>query len=425
MPLKRAIMPLLTKPDKLARNLGWLTGAEAISRIGRVFAAVILARQLDAAAFGAAALALTVFELTRIFTENGIGAAVIRAREEDVDRTCNTANRIMWVVCLTLTALQIGGAIIVENLLPDRQLGLMIASLSLVYLIMPFGLMHAYMLQRAQNMKRLALVSTSQTTADHILTGLLALSGFGAWAIVLPKLLTAPIWLAGVRWGKPWQARPGAGSAPIGSILRFSGFVLASEVVTASREHADKLIVSGMLGIEALGVYYFAFNAGLGVSSALNRGFLGALYPHLCASADRNGAFRSAVLKLALPLSAAYLAQAAASLVYVPIIFGADWALAAPLVAVICLSGPARLIQDSLRMKARADGHPGLEFWLSGAFTTGVLSALMLATGLGLMAACIASACAASVTSALLFSLTTTKRSISENTDTAMGTSVS
>ena len=100
---------------KLARNVGWLTGAELVSRVGRVFAAIILARQLDAAAFGVAAIALTVFEITRVFTENGIGAAVIRATSRGFDRVANTAHRLMWIVCLVLFAVQVGAGALRSN----------------------------------------------------------------------------------------------------------------------------------------------------------------------------------------------------------------------------------------------------------------------------------------------------------------------
>ena len=43
--------------DRFSRNIGWLTAAEGISRVGRILAAIILARQLDVAAFGVAAIA--------------------------------------------------------------------------------------------------------------------------------------------------------------------------------------------------------------------------------------------------------------------------------------------------------------------------------------------------------------------------------
>ncbi|NQY14181.1 MAG: oligosaccharide flippase family protein, partial [Henriciella sp.] len=129
--------------QKLARNIGWLTAAEFISRFGRIIAAIILARQLDAVAFGIAAIALTIFEVTRVFTENGIGAAVVRAKKKDFHKTANTAFRLMWIVCLVLAAVQIGAGVIVEMVLPGRDAGAMVAFLGIVFRLMPFGVMHA------------------------------------------------------------------------------------------------------------------------------------------------------------------------------------------------------------------------------------------------------------------------------------------
>ncbi|MEL7113468.1 MAG: oligosaccharide flippase family protein, partial [Pseudomonadota bacterium] len=176
-----------------------------------------------------------------------------------------------------------------------------LAMLGLVFLMMPFGVMHAYCLLRAERMKDLAAISTAQVAADHILTAILAICGFGAWAIVLPKLLTAPIWLMGMLRTQAWTPNPAAGFAPVAGILKFSLPVLGSELMCAFRDQLDKFIVSFTLGIEALGLYYFAFNAGLGVSTALNRAFSNAVYPHLCATADRLTAYRKAIVNLGLP----------------------------------------------------------------------------------------------------------------------------
>ena len=391
--------------QKLTRNIGWLTGAEMVSRVGRIIAAIVLARQLDAVAFGIAAIALTVFELVRVFTENGIGAAVIRARADEFDRVANTAHRLMWAVSLALAAIQLIAGLAVEAFLPGRQAGLMVASLSIVFLVMPFGLLHAYCLQRSQRMKCLAAVSSAQAVTDHVLTALLALTGFGAWAIVLPKVLTTPIWLLGVRYEKPWTRRPQAGRTSARSILTFALPVLGAELLSAFRDHLDKLVISLVLGIEALGIYYFAFNAGLGVSTALNRAFSNAVYPHLCATADKVGAFRRAILGLGLPLSLAYFVQAGAALIYVPIVFGPAWAHVAPLVALLCLGGPARLLVDGARMEARAAGRSGQEFLFSLGFSLSILVPLALTAHEGLY-----HAAAMSVFGASFYSLAATLR---------------
>lgn len=392
---KQAVQKLMR--HKLARNVGWLTGAELVSRVGRVFAAVVLARQLDAAAFGVAAIALTIFEITRVFTENGIGAAVIRARSSGFDRVANTAHRLMWIVCLVLSAVQVGAGLAVEAMLPGCGAGLMVASLGLVFLMMPLGVMHAYCLQRDERMKALAAITTAQVAADHVLTAVLAIAGFGAWAIVLPKILTTPIWLVGMLRSRAWTRNRTAGYCGTTSILKFSLPVLGSELMRACRDQLDKVIISMTLGVEALGLYYFAFNAGLGVSTALNRAFSNAVYPHLCAARDQIGAFRKSILQLGLPFGALYCLQAALALVYVPIVFGPTWASAAPLVALLCLGGPARLFVDTVRMKARAQGQSGQDFQISVGFSAVVLIPFLLFATYGLFTVSALSVAAASV----------------------------
>ena len=382
---------------KLGRNVGWLTVAEMISRIGRIFAAIILARQLDAVAFGVAAIALTVFELVRVFTENGIGAAVVRADDHELHKVANTAYRLMWIVCIALAILQCLVGIVVEALVPGRQAGVMIAVLAIVFLIMPFGVVHGFFLYRSERLKHLAVVSSSQAMADHILTAILALSGFGAWAIVLPKVLTAPLWLYCIMRPKAWVRNRHAGYAPARKIIRFSLPVLGSELLSTFRDQMDKLVVSTVLGIEALGLYYFAFNAGLGLSTALNKAFSNALFPHLNAARNRLATYRKALIQIGLPFCAVYIAQAAAALLYVPIIFGEKWALAAPLVALLCLGGPARLLVDSVRMKTRAEGRSGRELFAALGLSLSVLAPFALAAPFGLFPAVIASVIGASI----------------------------
>jgi len=392
--------------SRLVQNVGWLTGAEMLSRLGRIVTAIVLARTMGMAAFGVAAIAITIFELTRIFTENGIGAAVIRTSDKTLSAVANTAYRMMWAVCLLLAFIQASIGLYIAAAFPQTQIGWMVCTLASVYLIMPFGLVHAYMLIRQERMKRLAIIASSQTLVDHLLTALLAVLGFGAWAIVLPKVLTTPIWLIGVSYDRPWQRIREAGFYPTRSLLHFSAPVLLSELAVAAREQVDKLLVSTLFGLEALGLYYFAFNAGLGLSTALNRALSAALYPILCAQRETRRplkqGFKHALTMAGLPLACIYLLQAGAALIYVPILFGPDWRHAAPLVALLCLGGPARLLLDSLRVFWRASGKTLHEFKLSFVFAAGTLLPILVFASAGLYAASLASVISATVTAACL-----------------------
>lgn len=397
----------LFERDTLLKNVGWLASGEMLSRVTRLFAAVALARMLTPIEFGTAAIAITVFELVRVFNQNGVGAAVIAAKDDALPDLMRTAHLTAWATCLVLASLQCLVGYIVARSTGSAEIGWMIASLAAVYLIMPPGIPHGWMLQRRQNMRRLATVNASQTSIDNLLTAALALAGFGAWAIVLPKLLTAPIWLAGVMWGRPWRPDRSAGFASPRRLFAFAAPVLGSEILNATRLHVDKLIIGAVCGLELLGVYYFAFNAGLGLSSALSTAFNGALYPNLCEAARRTGsaigAFNTGLKSAGVLLTALFLIQAALVPIYVPIVFGAEWAFAVPLIAILCLSGPAKLLTDGCALLLRASGRPRLELVAVSATTFTCLGALMIGAQAGLVPAAIALTLAATLTALALY----------------------
>ena len=368
--------------SRFLRNVGWLAGAEAVSRVTRIVAAIALARTLSPEAFGAAAIAITTFEMVRLFNQNGIGAAVIRASESVLQGLCLTAHRISWALSILLILVQclVGWALGAAT--GQEDIAWMIMALSGVYLFMPSGVVHAWILQREERFARLAAVNVAQVATDNFLTAGLAIAGLGPWAIVLPKLLTAPIWLVGVSWGRPWRPARRSPASPIRPLIRKAAPVLGSELLAASRLHLDKAVIGVLFGVEALGVYFFAFNAGLGLSGSLCTAFTQALYPHLCEARRRTGSalalFDRSLLRGGLVLSAVFLLQACAAPFYVPIIFGSDWAFAAPLVAVFCLGGPARLIADASGQLLRAEGRLQSEMGLAAFITFSCLAWLTL-----------------------------------------------
>jgi O-antigen/teichoic acid export membrane protein len=368
--------------SRFLRNVGWLAGAEAVSRITRLVAAIALARTLSPAAFGAAAIAITTFELIRLFNQNGVGAAVIRAADEALPGLCLTAHRFSWALSVILVAAQCLAGWALGAATGDPDIAWMVAALSGVYLFMPSGVVHAWILQRGERFSRLASVNAVQLATDNFLTAALAIAGFGPWAIVLPKLLTAPIWLIGVSWGRPWRPERNRPAAPLGPLVKDAAPVLGSELLAASRLHLDKALIGLIYGVEALGVYFFAFNAGLGLSGSLGAAFTQALYPHLCEARRRVGSALAlsdrSLARGGAALGAIFIAQAIAAPFYVPIVFGADWAFAAPLVAIFCLGGPAKLITDASGQLLRAEGRLKTEMGLAAFVTFFTLAWLLL-----------------------------------------------
>ncbi|QLC25202.1 oligosaccharide flippase family protein [Parasphingopyxis algicola] len=354
--------------------------AELIVRIVRVAAILVIARQVDALILGVAALALTLFELVRVLANAGIGQKIIAAQEVDLPAICNTAYRLFWIWCGIVALVQAAVAAMMAFMFGQSAVAAMLALLCGVYAIMPFGLVQVFLLMRAGKLQTTARITASQTIADHILTALLVLIWPSAWAVVLPKLLTAPVWLLMVRRACHWRRDSTAGHAPVASFAAFGTGVLITEIGTAARIQLDKLIIGALLGVEALGLYYFAFNAGLGITGSLTSAYGTVLYPFLCRAKDRlEGAarYRRGIMFGGAILVPLILLQVVLADLYVPIIFGAHWSSAAPLVSLLGLAALAMLGSTLATTWLRATGRTGRDAaanFLAGTFALGGLA---------------------------------------------------
>lgn len=343
----------------LTRGAAAFGSAELANRIVRLVTTVVIARQLAPDIVGEAALTLTLFEILRVFAGIGIGQRIIACEADKLTQTCNSAHRLFWIWSALMVVVQIAVAALLGLVFGFSDAAWMLVVLSLVYPVMPGGLVQVHLAMREGLNGRLAKTAATQAIADHLLTAALLLAWPSPWSLVLPKLLTAPVWLIMSRRNRPWRADPAAGYAPKRDLLRFGGGVLASDGLNALRGQGDNLIIAAMMGTSALGAYYFAFNAGLGIVTSLVGAFATVSFPMLCAreTGEAEIALRR-VLKVAgiifIPMVAL---QALLAPLYVPLVFGEHWRFAAPLIAILCLAGLAHLASSLTANWLRSRGR--------------------------------------------------------------------
>ncbi|MEP0391687.1 MAG: oligosaccharide flippase family protein [Erythrobacter sp.] len=383
--IKQAQMPIF------ARGMVAYGSAEAITRIVRLGAILVVARQIAPEMLGAAAFALSLFELIRVLTNVGIGQRIIVANSEELYAICNTAHRLFWAICLGVMAIQIAIAALVWIAFSNPEMAAMLAVLAGVYLFMPAGLVQIFLAMRAQRMGATAQVAAVQNIADAALTVVLVLAWPSAWAIVLPKLFTAPIWLAGARRTYTWTFDRATKPAPLNDFASFGPSILISELLVATRIHGDKLLIGWLLGTEALGLYFFAFNAGLGITQSFVAACSLVLFPHLAnSSAETIGSeFRRSFAIGLMALLPVVIAQAVLAPFYVPLIFGENWSGAVPFVALLAAAALPLYAGAILGAHFRALQKPMAETGLMAAATIAALIGLVCGAQLSLTAACI------------------------------------
>ena len=127
-------------------------------------------------------------------------------------------------------------------------------------------------------------------------------------------------------------------------------------------------------------MYFFGFNAGLGISLSIINSINSAILPHLCAVrsewTDLKKRYMSSLKTIAFVIIPFVLFQASLAPFYVPIVFGHKWIPAIPILILICLSAIPRPFADAASQLLVAIGKPHLDLrWhviFTGIFTAAI-----------------------------------------------------
>ncbi|KYC39247.1 polysaccharide biosynthesis protein [Scytonema hofmannii PCC 7110] len=381
--------------NQFLRNIGWLGGAELVNRIFRLGTTVILARNLSSQDYGLAAVVITLNEFASVLTlRSGIGGKIVQAREEDLKVFCDTAYWLNWILCIFLFIIQCILAFPIAWFYKDSRLIAPICVAALVYLMLPHFSVHNALIDRENRFKITALSTSIQAMLSNVLSMVLAIMGMGMWAFVLPFVLTTPVWIVVTHLNQPWRPTKSFTLHRWQEIISFGKDVLGYELLDKMRANLDYILIGRFLGVEALGLYFFAFNAGLGISLNVINVMVWPLYPHLCAVRNnmeelKEKYFHSLKI-LAFIIVPLVLLQSTLAPFYVPIIFGKKWEVAIPIVVLICLSALPRPFATAAALLLQSLDRAWINLRYSAIFTIVFTIALIIAMKWGTLGVAIA-----------------------------------
>jgi PST family polysaccharide transporter len=381
--------------SQFIRNVGWLGGAELVNRIFRLGTTVTLARIFSPQDYGLMAVVFTVFDFATVFTlRGGIGAKIVQADEQDVKSICDTSYWLNWILCGSIFIIQCLVAFPVAQFYGNNQLIWPLCTSALIYLMMPLFIVQGALIERENRLKITAIATAMQSILSNIITVILALLDMGIWAIVLPMVFTTPVWIV-INWmNHSWRPPKSFNLEKWQEITNFGKNLLLVEFLNKLRGNLDYLIIGKFLGVEALGIYYFAFNAGLGISMNVVNKFMSALFPHICAVREDYKEFKqryfSSIRKISFVVIPIILLQSLLAPLYVPIIFGQKWIPAIPVLITICLSVIPRIFgwASSLLLNALDKTH--ITLYSNVVFTVVFAISILVAVNWGIFGVAVA-----------------------------------
>ena len=357
------------------KNVGWMAGAEVANRIIRLASTVILARMFSAQDYGLMAIIYTVSDFFQVFTlRGGVGSKIIQADEQDVVAICNTAYWLNWIVCSSLFVIQCIVALLLPYFSEERTLTLPLIALAFTYFTYPLFTIHLTLIERENRFKASAIFNIVISLVMSVITATLALLGMGIWSILWSIILSSPIKIYLAWKYQPWRPPLRFSLEKWREVFGFGSNLLINDLLNRFRSNVDYLIVGRYLGVEALGIYYFAFNAGSGITMSILNTFMSPMYPYICAVRNDYSQFKkryfSSLKKVTAILVPLILLQASLAPIYVPIVFGDKWTPAIPVLILICLSVIPRIYGWAATLLLNSINKPRISLQISCIFTT-------------------------------------------------------
>ena len=251
-----AIQPIRAR---LLTGFKWNVIAQIARQASRTVVAIALARLLTPQEFGLAGMALAFTGLAVVFSDVGLGVALVQKKEISEDDRC-TAFWTSVGAGLLLAAAGILSAPLLARFYGNSQVAPLFAVTSLSFFFVALQSTQSSLLQREMNFKALEMRLIGATVAGGAAGLVAAVMGAGAWALVVQQLAMSVVSTALLWRSSSWRPKLRFSRQSLRSLRGVGGTVWGSRLLGFVGSNADNIIVGRVLGEVALGLYAVGFN---------------------------------------------------------------------------------------------------------------------------------------------------------------------
>ena len=350
---------------RVARGLTWtLIDTWGTQILGLVVFA-ILANLLDPLDFGLVAFAAVFVAFAQLLVDQGLGDALIQRRTV----TRSEMDTAFWVAVVTGGLLTLAGVVLagpVATLLGQASLAPIIQALSITFVFAALTSIQMALLRREMRFRSLAIRKLSGVVGGGIVGVLMALYGFGAWALVGQQIASAAISVLMLWTVSPWRPGLQVSRADFRSLFSFGAHVVAGDALNFLSRNVDRLLIGVYLGPINLGFYAVGYRIldttqQLLVNFARRLGF--PIFARLQTDLDRlRRAYARVTAAVSVVILPGYIGLALVAQEAIVVLFGDQWTLSGPVAAVLFLIGPALTVQVFSGALLNGVGHPEITF---------------------------------------------------------------
>ncbi|WP_084079944.1 lipopolysaccharide biosynthesis protein [Edaphobacter aggregans] len=357
----------------------------------QLIASVTITRFLQPADYGLAAIASLCFGLTSVFTQLGMGRAVVQ-------KPNLTDGNIRASFSLSV-ATGLGGFIILSALTPilaiyfrEPRLPPVVIAFGLNLIFQSISSVAGGLLRREFRMRALFICDALGYLLSTFGLGLpLAIKGYGVWALVASNV-SQPLIVAIAYWiARPHSVVPTFRKEDFAHITSFGGKASATTAIEALGGSLDLLIMGRLVSPASLGIYNRSLTLSTQPGYNLSIGLLRVFHPTIARATERSLAECHKILlnserQLMALIFPSCVGAAIAAPTIIPVIFGEQWAAAVPVYQMLCL---VAVLDASFHLPANQLEVFGLfrhKFLMQVAFAVAFGTGIVLAAPRGMVA---------------------------------------
>jgi PST family polysaccharide transporter len=322
---------------KFAKSGAWMMASAIFVNLSSMLIFVVLARLLTPTQFGIVAFATIFIELSRILVVAGIPDALIQRKDwdDDVASSAFWANiGISAAICLVIGMV----AAPLAYLGYDETFALVLVVLSLALVIEALTTVHTAKLRREFRYKAIAGRNMAANVLGGVIGIALAASGWGVWALVMSRLLSASLTSIILWRTSGWHPRFSFRWGHVRSLSGISSHLLGNQLIGEANAQVAGLIIGGAIGPAALAQFRVGTRILTLMSQLLISPLQAAAMSAFSRLSEQNKAIAPAYIRVtrscALLACPMFLGASAISADLISVLFGRQWADAGIIMAI-------------------------------------------------------------------------------------------
>lgn len=302
---------------------------------------IFLARLLTPADFGLVAMGMVVITFFSCFSDFGLKHALIQQKGNN-EKIANVAFSFLlvagfiWFLVIWLIAPYVG------SYYRNTEIISLLRVLGLVFIVYPFSDVPLSLMLRELDFKALFFRQLLPQIFSGSTSIVMALKGYGAWALVFGYLSGAIGTSLVVNLQSKWRPALSFNKDIFREMFRFGSFMTIQSILGWMMVRVDNLFVGRFLGASNLGIYRIAFTYGYLPWQLIGLPFYNFAYPFFC---KMNGNLKEFRDKYILYLKWISIASVPTGVAFVflipfviPVLLGHKWLQALPVLQIIAIT---------------------------------------------------------------------------------------